>query len=657
MLQLIINSKPVKFSGKVNFKCNSPLLSEVATYTNNFKLPFCPENDEFFGFIRYIETSSINYKFENVVFESSFTTKKGCLTIKGIDDDGYIGNFISYSKRDEIVKFNLKNIIKSYTTDNQEENIINSLSGNSDYVFCTVHNPNISSKLFKNECYVNEFPTRFVNYFRDGFTIMDASNSTGMYGYESYAIPFFYLRAVFNAIFKQFQINYKNNILESDADFRQMLLFNNISINQYRINGMDGGIPIQTITRGKQTIFKLDTSTWPNNLVVGNYVLFSYSGSAGLTFNGNTLDWITYRVAHKVVEVNGSTIKVDIDTTNYTDYTGDPSSPNYITCGLGNIFINFCNTINLQKHVPEMTFGDFIKELESLLFIKFIFDESSNYVSIVKLNDVITSARMEDISQYCLEHLNISNSNKSGFILNVNDSDPLSTSLFKDPEKYNQIEPVASVANLSTSAKSNDICYVIDEDSWYIFGTDENNFFTLDSWNFLTRNFFNKKTGDGELNISSQASPMAPVDLPGIYDNISGCGFGSDVGYYTPYIQSLKNNAIKLFFYRGLINNINWANVDEKDYNGTKISSANLSLLFNGPYGIYEKLGKNWLNFLLNIRKDAEKTIIWPAYLLANFDWCLKYTIDYTSYLVVSFEYESDEQENIEWGVTELAKC
>lgn len=593
MLQLILNNTKLRFTGKIRFRNQSPLLYDIATYTNEFTLPFCPETDEALGFIRYLETSSVSFQYKNVVFASNKRNIYGTLTINSIDN-GYKAYWVSNSKRDELYKYNLKSISKTYLTD-----VSGSYDGSKEFVFCPVYMPYIESKIINPEYFVQKHHLTHVNIFNTGQTsFVETDNIKGV---EPFAVPFFFLRQIIEDIFYVFNINCVLNALKSDNDFKQLLLFNNVAINNIGVdfNKYTTAGYIVSILNGPTTQLTLNDTYVTLN--VGDYVHLEYVGNPGFKNVGDA--------KFKIISINGLKITISLDSSTFEPYTftDDVYVHNYILLILRQITVTHNTTININKHLPEVTFGTFQKEIEKLLFVKFIFSDTNNSCKIVKLNDVIISGASTNITKYRTGSAPFSRTRYEGYEYGFSDNDKLTNERF------------------DTNAETN--------------------------------NYYKKTVGTPDLSIVSAASPMCPI-ADNIYTKV---GAGCNVAVYNPYDSSIKNNAIKLFFYRGqsITNGINYplGTIDEKNKSGVKLENANLSLLLDSEYSVLEKNGKYWVDWFINRKKDVEEVIIWPEELIAEFDWCMKYEINYINHLVAAFEYESDEQENIEWGVTELAKC
>lgn len=121
--------------------------------------------------------------------------------------------------------------------------------------------------------------------------------------------------------------------------------------------------------------------------------------------------------------------------------------------------------------------------------------------------------------------------------------------------------------------------------------------------------------------------------------------------------------SLRLLFYRGLqavnvtppIHYYPLTTYDIYQHLGQKLSDANLSLDFNGNYGIKEKRYKNYLHWYQNIRKPVSISINWPPYLLQNFDYAKKYRIRGNTYFVKTIPMTLLE-DGQEFGKTELLK-
>lgn len=316
------------------------------------------------------------------------------------------------------------------------------------------------------------------------------------------------------------------------------------------------------------------------------------------------------------------------------------------------------NGITMGNHLPDTTFGEFVKELENFLFIKFIFSEQTNSCRVVKLDDILLSPKSIDISAYHVQIPDITLKKTDGFeiTLTPNSSDKLFSDYVKPLNDALNIKgAVGTVDDLPSQASPND-CYLVlyynPCSAYFVYKGFE--MLVGAGWEFYSLNIYGLKTGLGELKFSSGFSHMLPVNKW-----YSSVGSGVKLNYKGPINENI-DNCLQLFFYRLKFHeqgDIPTPTIDIYDRGGDQLEGANLSLLLEGLNNRFDKLARRWIKWNLDTRKDIEEVILWPEELINDFDWCMKYEINGNLFLVKSIDFTNDENDNLVFGSTELAKC
>jgi hypothetical protein len=109
----------------------------------------------------------------------------------------------------------------------------------------------------------------------------------------------------------------------------------------------------------------------------------------------------------------------------------------------------------------------------------------------------------------------------------------------------------------------------------------------------------------------------------------------SDYKVYNDY----TNFSLRLLFYRGLKLDSNdklypLASNDVYDFDGSKIADANLSLKWDGEYGLYENFWKDYIYWWNERKKLAKVTKLMSVTDIINLDWSKKYNIEGVNYLL-----------------------
>lgn len=295
----------------------------------------------------------------------------------------------------------------------------------------------------------------------------------------------------------------------------------------------------------------------------------------------------------------------------------------------------------LSDCVPEMTIKDFILWLRNRFNLAFVFDRY-NRVKIIKRQDLVLSHPAMDITDQAIGSPKVIAIEKpEGFALKW-EHDP-DDDLFSD-ENFQKIddflsylkEPVANTGELSgLEPEINEIRLVESLGYYYRYAKFE---LPAGGWRYQWQQwsigFQNYLEGEMEEVFSTGFSTLRMLKYQ---RELAGptirCPWAEQKGN-TMEREEPQPFSPRLLFYRGMIYNSQddlepMGSNDNFTYWGNKISGKNLILKWDGEYGIYNQLWKDYLTWWLN-RKQVNWMIKDPSVLEFN----QKYAIDRSHYLL-----------------------
>jgi len=323
----------------------------------------------------------------------------------------------------------------------------------------------------------------------------------------------------------------------------------------------------------------------------------------------------------------------DISSLIQVTYTFEGNDYVTIERGLGQFHLADC--------VPDMTIKDFILWLRSRFNLAFIID-GKNQVRIIKRQDLILSSNVEQITDFAIGLPKIVSIDKpSGFVLKWNhdpDDEMFGEEFFKDIEGFLDLlkDPVETSADLSSlDPEINEIRLVESEGVYWQYGkTLHSSGVWIYQWQQFSIGYQNYLVGNREEEFTSGFSTLQMTN----YHIIS-------TGKYMrcPITQQRGNPleaeeyqpfSPRLLFYRGMhLDNENelcpMGSNDNRDRSGNIIPGKNLTLLWEGEYGIYNQLWRNYLTWWSG-RKQVNYLMTDPSML----DFGKKYDIDGNHYVL-----------------------
>lgn len=290
--------------------------------------------------------------------------------------------------------------------------------------------------------------------------------------------------------------------------------------------------------------------------------------------------------------------------------------------------------LRFSEALPAIEINEFISGLEKLFNVTFFINDQSNSVVIKKNTAIIKSLPTRTLA---LVRREIIQENKpDGFNLEYNFEQGDSFSTISSIEGLVIGITVANVEDLSgylAASYPNQLARVTNHDLYFVSKRDSDGPAGWD-WAEYTRDFFKYSESSGELNINSNVNPvLTEADI--IEDIYSAGSYQEHAIIPRTNITSINSfgwqkfksfDSLRLLFYRGLIasgGNVDNPALQECNYplaspdvyraysvaantfGRTKIPSANQTLRWGGTYGLYETNWKDYLYWLLKIKRSA----------------------------------------------------
>lgn len=309
------------------------------------------------------------------------------------------------------------------------------------------------------------------------------------------------------------------------------------------------------------------------------------------------------------------------------------------------------NKTYLSNHLPKLKIVDFLTAISKKLNIGIFINDTLKKVLILNGDDIITDHSYIDVTENCSPEYESDVEDKfDSFSLNSNpDNNDGFFELLTAPieDYFDKIKK--SVNNLSDlsniDSELGDVRLVISKKSYYIYTAVDNEGVIEFSWELLAHadfiDYFSQKAWENNLEIKSDASTVAYQSVTD-HRNLSRDWLvpaTGQKGNFRGRIDGYHEFSLRLLFYRGLQkdsqnNDYPLGSHDVYDFAGNKISEANLSLGYDGEFGLYNRRWKHTINWKLNIARTFERQINFPINMLFNMPWHKKYRIQNTNYLI-----------------------
>lgn len=315
---------------------------------------------------------------------------------------------------------------------------------------------------------------------------------------------------------------------------------------------------------------------------------------------------------------------------------GDPISQKTREGGVIQSIADF----DLKNHLPDMLISELIISLQNTFNLSFIFDNENN-VRIIKRKKLINKPATVDISDEALDCKEIIIETKpDGFMFtwDRDEDDNSIESLFKsiDDVLDNIKDPLQSESDLETlEPEPNEIRYIIDSDWYLIFAAVQTDAGVVFQWQiFSWGELQNYTIGNGLEVIVSKFSPLFfnPAFTYHIGMKVKCPMVGQEGNVIVR--EDFAPFKPRLMFYRGMQkdnsnNDYPMGSCDVLDYHQNKIADANLSLRWDGEYGLYENCWKEYLYWWMN-----RKLVKWIIKDPSRIDFDKIYSINRSNYLL-----------------------
>lgn len=331
-----------------------------------------------------------------------------------------------------------------------------------------------------------------------------------------------------------------------------------------------------------------------------------------------------------------------------------------------------------HKYLPDLTIVQFLNALKGMFNLSYFFSIIDGKVEIASNEQILTDQTYEDWTNKCF----LLHSKEGSFVNGVTlkytyGDDELPTDNVKSVRGMNILTPVTDYASLPTPVQLGDLCRVITENTYYITELNAFGFFFWSVYSQTTTHL--AKTGAVEIE-SKSATWHTAVQEDQIEQQLQLTALGKPKIWRVPqaeipgssprYGLNLKSSTYARFlFYRGMRSYVDhynyyaggathpyypYATCDEFAPDGSV--AGNLSLLWNGDNGLYEKWWRNWLTVLEN-EVEIKRVVQLDINDVLNFNFKRKRMIDNIIYFMKEADVIISSQKGIEPAVFNFVKA
>jgi hypothetical protein len=394
-----------------------------------------------------------------------------------------------------------------------------------------------------------------------------------------------------------------------------------------------------------------------NNFFADNLAVTGYILNDGFNPYRNSITPFVFvrAIIDKILE----TLNINVISTDFLDdeelyrlilYTNKGADRNSRNPSSSSIFNGFDFSNDISKFLPDITIENFLLAIKNTFFLGIILNSTNNTIKFVYLKNILSSTKKVDYTNYLTEKYEYDLPSKTGFTLSYKRDS--TDSLFSGIKTLKNLERLPDVDTID------DLPTVITAENLVVLVKENNSFYSVQKvftntsvevtyeWTFYSYNWLDLQLGEGVKKYDTHSTTL--VMFRGIDDNegseerswlIPQC---ETVGHSDYYQQGINPCGLRFLFYRGLQKNslevdYPMASSDVFDYEGNQI--GNYALRFDGPNGIYQKFGKEWLTFLDN-KRDVNYKANLPTVMLKNFEWDLKIQKDNNEFLCRELKYD-----------------
>jgi hypothetical protein len=295
--------------------------------------------------------------------------------------------------------------------------------------------------------------------------------------------------------------------------------------------------------------------------------------------------------------------------------------------------------IDLSQHVPDVTLGEFLNAIRSMLGWQIDFKLAERRVEVRPLRELLNPSQLLDLTDFCEPQAIINDNDTGGFELQFEQdaTDKFVAEKVRSLDDLMIADPVQVFEDLPPfPLNPTEARLVIREGAYYHAVLDE----PTDTyyWEYHSEALQNFTVDEGGTTLTTKAMPFTMFrgedqfnasrlwTVPQFDQPLSLTGRG----------QNRQPFGIRLGFYRGLQRDSNnavypLATPDVWTYQGLQVGEK--SLRWEGEYGIYEQLYKQWLQFLTSAR-IVKMQIRYEPYHLNSLNFGQVVRINGTRYVV-----------------------
>lgn len=259
----------------------------------------------------------------------------------------------------------------------------------------------------------------------------------------------------------------------------------------------------------------------------------------------------------------------------------------------------YAQSINLQNHMPDKTFGDLLDWFIKKFNIDVSYDMGSRKVSLNFIEQKCgSSAKADDLTDRASNSYE-TNYEPAGFTLksNFSSDDLFSENNFKAIDADKVIGEVDIAANLPTPQNAGDLIFVKNKNRWYRTELDAN---IVPQWVFYSDNYYDEVIGDGDEELASDGPVF--VDEIQLITSSGIAPVASQKGSSEAFSLGINRvKDIRVAFYRGMQpcnNSTLYPMATTTRYDSLGNTIGEYELRHDGDNGIYKKFWYTWLQAL-----------------------------------------------------------
>lgn len=270
----------------------------------------------------------------------------------------------------------------------------------------------------------------------------------------------------------------------------------------------------------------------------------------------------------------------------------------------------------IGNYLPDVTMGDFLKSIKNLFGLHISIENGS--MCIRRISDLLQATDIVDMTPFALgEPIYKEHKPYTGLKMKLDSGDGHISDVTREIDRFVVLPDVATVVDLPEALNGNRLCYVIDEDFYYISSVDEEEFeivweryaTTLQDeyvvWEADQDNWINSNAGPVLADVQeSDLSDEAPFDdaQPRTWKILK-----SFVGMTSNHFgDKVEEDSLRLCFYRGLQPDSNnryypMGSHDSTNYSGQQV--GNYELRWDKEKGLYNQFWKPYFAWQQRTRK------------------------------------------------------